>query len=346
MCNSALAAALPASARRRGLTGVNAGRCAGRIVDRLPRYPPVHRLSTPTRFTDPHAVDVWDASFRWRSGDLLRDRTIDATWQRVAGALAAGAGAHADRWRQRYIEVFSRWQLLPDERLLRHAGTGRAPTALPEPQACLNLGAFVLAPHSAAARFDHAGFAGVAGLSVRLLDDAVRLCEGERAAAPALSIGVMGLADALAALGLDYRGREAQLAAAAIARTLAFAALESALELGQERGPGANGVAGALAAYWRDRALPRELAGPLLQHRRYRRLTRISAQPCLALLANNASIGLAAQRARAGRNRLALSADAALAAQGALAAAMQPWIDAPVEIARGDCEDRLCSHCL
>lgn len=303
-------------------------------------------MSTPTRFTDPHAVDVWDASFRWRSGDLLRDRTIDATWQRVAGALAANAGAQTERWRQRYVEAFSRWQLLPDERLLRCAGTDRLPTALPEPQACLNLGAFVLAPRSAVARFDHAGFAAAAGLSVRLLDDAVRLCEGDRAGAATLAIGVMGLADALAALGLDYRGREAQLAAAAIARTLAYATLESALQLAQERGPGQDGADGALAAHWRDRPLPPELAGPLRRHRRHRRLTRISAQPCLALLANNASIGLAAQRARGSREGdPALSAEAALSAQRALAAAMQPWIDAPVEIVRGDCQARLCSSC-
>jgi len=303
-------------------------------------------LSTPTRFTDPHAVDVWDASFRWRSGDRLRDRTIDATWQRVAGALAAHTGVQAERWRQRYIDAFSRWQVLPDERLLRQAGTGRLPAALPEPQACLNLGAFVLAPRSAAARFDHAGFAAAANLSVRLLDDAVRLYEGDRAAAPELAIGVMGLADALAALGLDYRGREAQLAAAAIARTLAYAALDGALQLAQERGPGADGADGALAAHWRHRALPPELAEPLLRHRRHRRLTRISSQPCLALLANNASLGLAAHRARGGRDGgLALPADAASGAQRALAAAMQPWIDAPVEIALGDCEDRLCNGC-
>lgn len=304
-------------------------------------------MSTPTRFTDPHAVDVWDANFRWRSGDLLRDRTIDATWQRVAGALTANDGTRGQAWRRRYIEVFSRWQLLPDERLLRHAGTGRLPAALPEPQACLNLGAFVLAPRSAAARFDHAGFAAAAGLSVRLLDDALRLCEGECAGAAELAIGVMGLADALAALGLDYRGREAQLAAAAIARTLAYAVLDSALQLAQERGPGRGDADGALAAHWRDRALPPELAEPLLRYRRHRRLTRISVQPCLALLANNASIGLAAHRARGGRGGgPALSADAALSAQRALAAAMQPWIDAPVEIARGDCEDRVCSGCV
>ena len=43
---------------------------------------------SPSPFLDPVAVEAWDAWFRWREDGQLRDISVEATWERVAGALA------------------------------------------------------------------------------------------------------------------------------------------------------------------------------------------------------------------------------------------------------------------
>src|SRR5690349_3269996 len=94
-------------------------------------------------FTDLAAVRAWDAWFRWRDARGLHDRTIEATWWRVARAAAAGEGAFSGAWERRYFDALTRWRLLPDERVLRGAGTGAVPEGDGAPwQACINVGAF------------------------------------------------------------------------------------------------------------------------------------------------------------------------------------------------------------
>lgn len=282
-----------------------------------------------TRFTDPRAVDLWDSRFRWRSGGRLRDRTIDATWQRVAQALASTEGDNGAYWRSRYAFAFGSWQVLPDPALLRHAGTDTPVPLLCEPRAVVNAGVFVTDPHTRQARFDHKRFGAAAALAVRMLDDAV-MAYGPGGEQPLrFGIGLIGLGDALDRLGLAYASGRAPAVAQAIARSLAFGCLQGALQLAGERGSPADDGTGGLAELWRYRGLPAALTDAVARQRRHRCLTRIEAQPELARLANGASEAL--DPARTPQVKASGSEEWELhMAVRAIRAAVQPWIDAPV----------------
>lgn len=279
-----------------------------------------------TRFTSPEAVDLWDSRFRWRSGGRLRDRTVDATWQRVASALAARDGDDRGYWRGRYAFCFSQWQILPDPRLLCFAGTELPVPLLRDPVGVVNAGVFVVGPGTRHARFDHARFAAAAAVAVRMLDDAVLRFGPDERLPMRLGVGLIGLADAFAALGLGYDSARAPLMAQAIAQSLALGCLRGSLSLVKERGNRAGGDgASGLASLWRPRALPAELADAVALDRRHECLTRIDSQPELALLANAASDSLepteAFQRGAKGGDVRAV--------RRAIRNAVRPWIDVP-----------------
>jgi len=290
-----------------------------------------------TRFTDPAAVDAWDQWFRWRHAEGLRDRTIDATWARVAHAVADAGDDHASMGR--YIDAFSRWQLLPDERLLRSAGTARHAGPLEAPVATLNVSAFVASPLTRQAQWDMEGFARVAALSVRLLDDALVAVHGATAGVSDLRIGVMGFADAMVLLGIGYADAEALQLARRVGAALALGTLRGTVELAHERGA-IDPHPDHRVALWRDRGIPQPLIDDALRWGvRHARLSAIERQPRLALLANNASDALdpAPARHRPSTNRGARGQTTPhvatvdhVAAQLALRAAIQPWIDAPI----------------
>lgn len=294
-----------------------------------------------TRFVDPAAVDAWDRWFRWRHAGSLYDRTIDATWQRVADAIA-GHDKHGMSWAHRYVEAFSHWLLLPDERLLRAAGTGVEAGPLVPPSAALNVAAFVVSPQTDQARFDDERFSGVAALAVRLLDDALVATAGTAPSVSALHIGLIGFGDALQMLGIGYDDAHALAQARTVGRALAIGTLRGTTELARERGSIADGTA-HLAALCRDRDLPLALVEDAKrQGVRHARLTAIERQPRLALLANNASDALdpslprqrrasamgTTRRAAAG---MTMTVEDMMAAQLAIRAAIQPWIDAPID---------------
>lgn len=280
-----------------------------------------------TRFTDPQAVDLWDSRFRWRSGDRLCDRTIDATWQRVAEALAAPEGNDGAYWCSRYAFAFGSWQILPDPRLLRHAGTDTPVPLLTEPRAVVNAGLFVSDPHTRQARFDHKRFGSAAALAVRMLDDAA-MAYGPSGDQPLrFGIGVIGVGDALDRLGLAYTSGRSPSVAQAIARSLAFGCLHGALQLAEERGSPASGV--GLASLWMHRGLPASLAEAAERDRRHQSLTRIEPQPELACLANGASDALEPARTPE-TTALEREGSGLQLATRAIRAAVQPWIDAPV----------------
>ena len=295
-------------------------------------------MATPTHFTHPCAVDVWDAQFRWRSGELLCDRTIDATWARVAKAATGASDVRADSWARRYIDAFSEWRLLPDERLLRRAGTSTSIGRFERPVAALNAGAFVLQPRSAQARFDHTRFVATASLAVRLLDD-VLVQQRTRLTRPEpLRIGMLGLADALAAMGLCYDSDRARAEARAIAESLARGSLDGSLELARERGPLVSRLPARWAETQRRRGTPADLVASASQHGlRHARLTAIDSLPMLSRLANDASDAIDPRFDDPGIDR-SLAACAAhafscrgVAAQIAMRAAVRPMIDAPID---------------
>ncbi len=313
-----------------------------------------------TAFTKPAAVDAWDLWFRWRDGAQLRDLTVDATWERVARTVGSAEGPQAAFWARHYVDAFSKWQMLPGERLLHDAGTSSPSLGSPTQQmihsdtprikeiaanlansniAVLNVNAFVRRSRGAAAWFDRDEFMRICTLAVRFLDDA--LVNGGFPMA-GLRIGMFGVADALAQLGVGYAGDAAQAQARAIAIAFAEGCLRGDLAMACERG--ANPLNDKRwAARLRARGLDHDLRAELHRYgMRHPQLTAIMPHPQLALLANNATDGLdPAVRANAHERPAAtdwqdaaLAGDSALFAQTAqlaLRAAIQPWIDRPID---------------
>lgn len=289
-------------------------------------------MSFPTKFTTAIAVDTWDAHFRWRVGDDLRDRTIDATWRRVASAVVGVEGNDAGKWEQRFVEAFQDWRMVPDARLLKWAGTGAARIRLDNPRATLNLGAFVVRPQASQPYFDQEAFGDMAALAVRFLDDAW-LTYGGKSSAAALCVGVLGFADALAALGYSYAGDRACEFASVLGKTLSAACLQSSLRLMQERGA-CQAAAGA------NECKPVRCSCPApCSVSRHSRTTAINSQHLIALFANNASDALdplsdpswdPASRPELPIRVEPLDTQQMLIQQLKLRAHFQPWIDAPI----------------
>ncbi len=309
-----------------------------------------------TAFTDPAAVDAWDLWFRWRDGERLRDLTIDTTWERVARSVAGTTDTDAAVWAQRYADAFSKWQLLPNERLLRVAGTGCATSSTIATQAGLNVAAFVRRSRGAATHFDRDEFIRICALAVRFLDDA---SVGIDTGVANLKIGLFGMADALSQLGVGYTGDRALAQAREIAMAFCEGCLRGDLALARERG--ANAVDGKR---WGTRLRARGLDGELLAElRRYgmrhSRLTAIVSHPKLALFANNASDSLdpaVHSNAQARQNGwrwqdTELADGTTLAAQTAqlrLRATLQPWIDRPIDtplLTLRDPDEDIREHC-
>ena len=307
---------------------------------------------------EPLAVEAWDAWFRWRHQGELRDLTIDSTWSRVADAIAVVEGDAAAIWSQRFADAFTDWQLLPDERLLCHAGTDLPLQLDGAPSAVLNAAAFVRAPLGAQPRLDRDRLHSAAALAVRLLDDALLSAP---ATAPGLRIGLIGVADALARLGLSYDSDPGRRQAREIVAALAEGCLWGATALAAERG-GRN-LEGS-APRWHARETPSELIADALRWGiRHLELTAVASQPRLAVFANNVANaldptigrelipryaaldgllpahGAGAIRLRVQPTKTGLATQApagtlatvAARAQIALRAEVQPWIDAPID---------------
>jgi ribonucleoside-diphosphate reductase alpha chain len=241
-------------------------------------------------FTDALAAEAWDAWFRWRDPDRLYDISIDATFSRVARALAqAEPTSTASVFEKRVTDAFASWQLLLDERLLATAGTDRPSWANDNLAAVLNAAVFVRGRFSGNARFDHAAFAAMAELAVQALDNACALATHRSPATPiGLQVGLTGLGDALAFLRLGYDSPCARAEAAAIARSLAEGCYRGTVRLARERGAAlrlADNDAGMHALL---KQLPDDLVGDAEQYGlRHAQLTAITSHPRLALFAND-----------------------------------------------------------
>ncbi len=319
----------------------------------------------PSPFLDPGAVEVWDTWFRWREDGQLRDISIEATWERVARALAQAEPAASPRWVMRMIDAQAQWQVVFDERILAAAGTRNF--AWPgDPVAVLNAASFVRAPFAAGVRFDFDALRAAADLAVRALDNALVLHAGSRGSPFAdLRVGMIGIADALAMMGKRYDSPSGRVLAGQIALALAQACLAANSCLAHDRGalPGATMAAVELA---RLRDTPAGLVESVQRTGvRHRRVTAITSQRRLAQLANDVADALdpvdrtdtygAGASAASGRTikraggyaclvakRSGAAPDAAIAlidsqrkstiaAQISLRGAVQPWIDAPID---------------
>ncbi|MDC8012614.1 hypothetical protein [Tahibacter soli] len=242
--------------------------------------------ATATAFVDPAAVEAWDAWFRWRDGNELRDVTIDATWSRVTRALCAIADGATARDEQRIGDAIGNWRLVVDARVLAGAGTPGFAWPRHDLVAALNLARFVSLPFTPKAAFQREAFDDAVDLALRALDDMCRAADTARCA-PRLT--VIGLADALAMLGADYASAQGRACAATIARQLAQASLDASMRLARERGASDASRFDA-AALVRAECLRLPAATIDAMRRdglRFPAVTAIVRQPRLALVANN-----------------------------------------------------------
>lgn len=312
-------------------------------------------------FIDVAAVEAWDAWFRWRQRDDLRDLSIQDTWARVSRTLACGDAA--PDLEHRLAEAQESWRLLFDERLLRSAGTETPDWPDRDLVASINLAALITNLGTDEAWLDMAALETTSELAVQALDNAAQLAQRQTEHPGAeLRIGVIGLADALLLIGVRYESARGRELAHAAARHLAAGCLRGSLRLAAERG-----------ARWQLSDLPtqayklREISPDLAAEAertglRHTRLTSITSQPRLALLANNVtdavdpfsnrdrlqtitegpttrtvgSPGYAVEKLRRlgmpamQLTALTANAEASTGAQMDLRAAMQMWIDQPI----------------
>ena len=82
----------------------------------------------PTAFAAPISETIWDMKYRLKDADgTPRDADIDATWDRIAAALAAPE-AEPDRWEPTFRAALQDFRFLPAGRIVAGAGTGRSVT--------------------------------------------------------------------------------------------------------------------------------------------------------------------------------------------------------------------------
>lgn len=242
-------------------------------------------LRRPSPFIDLAAVEAWDAWFRWREPADLHDLSIEDTWRRVSVTLASvEPGGETATWQTRFMDALASWRLLPDERLLASAGTGRTTHRDGILHASLNAAGFVSLTPATGASIDLAALRDCAALAVRALDNAT--LQGG-IATPHLRIGMIGIADALALLGLRYDSGSGRAQATAMARALAEGCLHGSILLAAVRGSCGREVHVSIARA-KLRGLPEELLHAAARHGvRHAQLTAITSQPRLALLAND-----------------------------------------------------------
>ena len=82
----------------------------------------------PTAFANPLAESVWRQRYRFAPPDRAAEASIDETWDRVAGALAAVEPRDRELWTRRFRETLADFRFLPGGRILAGAGTARRVT--------------------------------------------------------------------------------------------------------------------------------------------------------------------------------------------------------------------------
>lgn len=75
------------------------------------------------------SADIWNAKYRFRADGDGGDGGVEATWSRVAAAIAEAEPARARRhWRTQFETALSDFRFLPAGRIIAGAGTGRTVT--------------------------------------------------------------------------------------------------------------------------------------------------------------------------------------------------------------------------
>lgn len=176
----------------------------------------------------------------------------------------------------------------------------------------INLPAFVADAFTESARLDHRAVADAARLAVRFLDDVIEISRfplqrqrTEARRSRRIGLGLTGLADALAMLGLRYDSDAGREAAAGVMRTIRDAAYEASIELARERGP----FALYRAPEYLERPfivrLPAEIQSGIRRHGiRNSHLLALAPAGTISLLAHNVSSGIEPIFRREARRRV------------------------------------------
>jgi len=164
----------------------------------------------------------------------------------------------------------------------------------------INLTAFVVDPFTPGARLEEKLIRDTAQLAVRFLDDVIEISrfplfrQREQVhRSRRIGLGITGLADALAMLGLRYDSESARQTAARVMENIRDAAYEASIELARERGAFPEFRAEAYLERPFIRALPRDIQSGI-RHSGIRNshLTAIAPAGTISLLANNVSSGI------------------------------------------------------
>lgn len=80
-------------------------------------------------FDNPLAAEIWSGKYRFAQPDGAGDGSVEATWARVAEAIARAESPKLRRaWRERFEDALGDFQFLPAGRILAGAGTARTVT--------------------------------------------------------------------------------------------------------------------------------------------------------------------------------------------------------------------------
>ena len=81
-----------------------------------------------SRFSAPIAEAIWDMKYRLKSQDGTPiDVSVEDTWRRIAGALAA-TEAEPAKWESEFYNALEGFKYLPAGRITAGAGTDRSVT--------------------------------------------------------------------------------------------------------------------------------------------------------------------------------------------------------------------------
>jgi ribonucleoside-diphosphate reductase alpha chain len=164
----------------------------------------------------------------------------------------------------------------------------------------INLSRFVLHPFSEHAQVDFLGLKAVAGIATRFLDNVhdigsfpLKAQERSAHASRRIGLGVTGLADMFAMLGLRYGAPASIRLASQVMGTLRDMAYRTSIDLAQEKGafPGFDKVRFGASPFVLD--LAHDLQDAIAQHGiRNSHLLAVAPTGSISLLANNVSSGI------------------------------------------------------
>ncbi|MEN8763745.1 MAG: ribonucleotide reductase N-terminal alpha domain-containing protein, partial [Thiogranum sp.] len=79
-------------------------------------------------FTTPLSRMIWDTRYRYRDSGIVLDKDVDASWRRVAHALATVEARAQDGWEEAFYQLLADFRFLPAGRIMAGAGSGHRVT--------------------------------------------------------------------------------------------------------------------------------------------------------------------------------------------------------------------------